>query len=154
MRRNSTYSQDIVRIALFAILVIYLSFSTTQTSFTPLLGVVTTYIIFNINRHNKFFSLSLAFIYLLLFEASFDFHLFSFILLLILQYRFLLTISKVNLYHDFTVVTFSVIFSYTIYLIINNFISYLANIELFSIDFKSFSIYIISDIVLASVLFL
>lgn len=154
MRRNSPYIQNIVRIAFFAILIIYLGFSTQVTYLTPLLGVVSTYLVLNIAKKDKFFSLSLAIFYLLLFESSFNFYLFSFVLLIILQYKFILSLSKESSYNDLTIVVLNVLFSYIVYLLINNFISYLLNVELFDIDFKSYAIFIIVDIVISSVLFL
>lgn len=156
MRRNSTDYQNLRYVVFVITLVLYLIAGSVNTFLSPLIGVFFIYLLANIKKAHRStrdsINMYLAFFYLIFFELSRGFYLFSTIILFFLIFYFLrkkiISIFK----SDNWIITIFVASAYIGTYLINNIFCYLQEKELFSFSF-AYIFYILIDSVVSIVLF-
>ena len=156
MRRNSSDYQHIKDVAFVVALGFYLILGNINIFLSPLVGVFFTYLLLYLNKEYKSvkdnINIYLIFLYLIFFELSRGFYLFSavvvfFIVLYFLKKRIISIFKSEN-----WIFTIFVISAYIGTYLINNLFCYLQEKELFSFNFM-YVFYILIDSIVSILLF-
>jgi hypothetical protein len=156
MRRNSSDYQHIKDVAFVVALGFYLILGNINVFLSPLVGVFFTYLLLYLNKEYKSvkdnINIYLIFLYLIFFELSRGFYLFSavvvfFIVLYFLKKRIISIFKSEN-----WIFTIFVISAYIGTYLINNLFCYLQEKELFSFNFM-YVFYILIDSIVSILLF-